>query len=78
MPPGRPGLRVNIRTATTYRWIPYKKDGVRQTGRLGRWQVATEYGWTNGTLPENGEWILNEPLPPPERDGDDSGATDHG
>ncbi len=55
---------VDVRTTVTYRWLPYKPDGARQTGRTGRWQRAVgEYGgWENAPLPECGDWKPNLPI----------------
>ena len=55
----KPGY-INVRSVTTYRWLPYKPDGARQTKKAGRWQVCGEYGgWTNADLPEGAEFIPN-------------------
>ncbi len=64
-PPEQAGY-IDVRSITTYRWLPYKKDGQRQRGTKGRWQVMTsEYGgWQNTKLP-GGDWRPNRPLPPP-------------
>ena len=51
-------VTIDVRSVTTYRWQPYKPEGARQMKAKGRWQVATEYGWENATLP-NGEWRPN-------------------
>lgn len=56
--PERPG-HYDVRSVTTYRWLPYK---VPQGGRKGRWQEATEYGWTNAKPPRRGDWKPNVPL----------------
>lgn len=53
---GRP-FNVTWSTTWTYKWSPYKPDGRRQMGKLGRWQRAGEYGgWENAELPDTGEW----------------------
>ena len=63
-PKGEPGLMIDVRSATTYRWLPYSgKSEQFRKGIKGRWQRATEYGWENAKLPtEYGEWIPNVPL----------------
>lgn len=60
--PTAPGTYINVRSVTTYRWLAYKPDGVRQMKKAGRWQIATEHGWENAALPEGAEFVLNEPL----------------
>jgi hypothetical protein len=52
---------IIVRLVTTYRWLPYKPDGRRQMGRPGRWQAATEYGWTNAKLLEGAEFKIAHP-----------------
>jgi hypothetical protein len=58
---------INVRSISTYRWLPYKPDGRRQMGKVGRWQVAAgEYGgWDNADLPQGGEWIPHPQFPQP-------------
>lgn len=55
---------VNVRSVTTYRWKPYKKDGQRQMRAAGRWQMASGTGeyttWVNCSAP-SGEWTPNQP-----------------
>ena len=51
---------INVRSVTTYRWLPYK---VPQGGRKGRWQEANDYGFNNATLPARGQWEPNLPVP---------------
>jgi hypothetical protein len=60
--PATPGTYINVRSVTTYRWLAYKPDRVRQMRKAGRWQIATEHGWENAELPERAEFVLNSPL----------------
>lgn len=64
--PKEPGIVINVRGVTPYRWVPYngRSDQFRR-GIKGRWQRANEYGWENAALPENGEFVVNQPLPAP-------------
>jgi hypothetical protein len=48
--PATPGTYINVRSVTTYRWLAYKPDGVRQMRKAGRWQIATEHGWEMNAL----------------------------
>ena len=58
---GVAGNVIQVRRVEAYRWLPYKPDGRRQTGKTGRWQVFDGYGWRNAELPEGAEFA---PLPP--------------
>ncbi len=60
---GAPGVYIDVRSTHTYRWLAYKKDGVRQMKTAGRWQRATDYGWENAPLPD-GEFTINKPVQP--------------
>lgn len=55
-PDGHLVQHVNVRSVSTYRYLPYKPDGRRQMKADGRWQIHTGYGWTNAPLPEGAEW----------------------
>jgi hypothetical protein len=60
--------------AETYRYQPYKPDGVRQMGVPGRWQRLGEYGgWSNEAPPA--AWMPESALPPPT---DTTETPDHG
>lgn len=54
--------------AETYRYQPYKPDGVRQKRQPGRWQrLVNEYGrWANEAPPA--AWMPTSALPPPAED----------
>lgn len=59
-PPEQPGLYVDVRAVSVYRWLPYKPDGQRQMRAKGRWQVANEHGgFENASLPQSGDWKPN-------------------
>lgn len=58
---GVAGDLIQVRIVEVYRWLPYKADGRRQTGKTGRWQKYDGYGWQNANLPEGAEFA---PLPP--------------
>ncbi|WP_372395237.1 hypothetical protein ABMY26_07150 (plasmid) [Azospirillum sp. HJ39] len=52
-------VMIDVRSTTTctYRWRAYRPGSPQlQRGNKGRWQRATDYGWENAHLPENGEW----------------------
>lgn len=63
-PPEVAGQYINVRTVTTFRWLPYKPDGARQMKKAGRWQqVRSEHGgWENADFPEGAEWTPNLPI----------------
>ncbi|KAA0572255.1 hypothetical protein FZ983_32305 [Azospirillum sp. B21] len=48
---------IDVRSTCTYRWRAYRPGSPQlRRGIKGRWQRATDYGWENANLPENGEW----------------------
>lgn len=56
-PTGTGAVYIQVRSVTTWRWLPYKPDGQRQMKRRGRWQRAASYmGFENAVLPEEADW----------------------
>lgn len=55
---------ITVRSARTYRFLPYKKGSdQRRRGFAGRWQACNGFGgFVNEDLPQIGDW---QPLPAP-------------